>query len=106
MLTQIESPRKDTLVYELDGYVSEEDIVHIDNGIEFTLSLYDRVNLMIYLNAKGEGLSTLIREFKLGTKYSNCIYKIAFVSDKKFSNLFMILDNFTNRYQKKYFECR
>ncbi len=103
MLTQIDSPRKNTLVYELDGYVSEEDIVHIDNGIEFTLSQYDHVNLMIYLNAKGEGLNTLIKEFKLGTKYSKYLHKIAFISDKKISNLFTLLNNISTRYKTEYF---
>jgi len=104
MLTQIDSPRKDTLVYELDGYVTEKDIIHIDNGIEFILSLYDIVNLMIYLNAKGEGLSTFIKEFQLGTKYSKYIHKIAFISDKKYWDLLVFLDNISTRYKEKYFD--
>ncbi len=104
MLTQIDSPRKDVLVYELDGYITKDDIGYIDNGIEFTLSRYDTVNLMIYLNAKGEDLDTLFKEFRLVDKYSKYIGKIAFIADKKYWNLFVLLDNISTRYKEKYFD--
>ncbi len=104
MLTQIESPRKDVLVYELDGYVTKEDIGYIDNGLEFTLSRCDSVNLMIYLNAKGAGIDVLFKEFEIGTKYSKLIRKIAFISDKKYWHLFVLINSISTRYKEKYFD--
>jgi hypothetical protein len=104
MLKQIDSPRKDTLVYELDGYVTKKDIKSINNSIELTLSRYDTVNLMIYLNIKKEGFNTLFKEFQLGGKYSKYIRKIAFISDKKYCNLFVFLNNISTKYKKKYFD--
>lgn len=104
MLTQIDSPRKDVLIYELDGYVTKEDIEYIDNGIEFTLFRYDTINLMIYLNAKGEGMDTLFKEFQLGVKYSKYIHKIAFIADKNYWNWFVFLDNISTKFKEKYFD--
>ena len=104
MLTQIESPRGNTLVYELDGYVSVEDISYIEEGIKFKSSKYDVVNLMIYINAKGEGFDTLLKEFELGIKYANLIHKIAFISDKDYWNLFVYIDNLSTGYKERYFD--
>jgi len=103
MLTQIESQRKDTLVYELDGFISNEEIEYIDEGIDFMLRTFDRVNLVIYINAKGESLASFIKEFQLGAKYAGSINKIAFLSDKNYWNILITLDNFTTRYKEKYF---
>jgi len=104
MLTQIKSLREDTLVYELDGYVTNEDIEYIDRGIEFMLSKLDTINLMIYINAKGEGFNTLFREFQLGKKYSNTINKIVFISNKNYWNLLVSIDNLSTKYKEKYFD--
>jgi hypothetical protein len=84
MLTQIDSPRKNTLVYELDGFVTKEDIEYIDRGIEFMLSKLETINLMIYINAKGEGFDTLFKEFQVSKKYIDYINKIAFISNKNY----------------------
>ena len=104
MLTQIKSLREDTLVYELDGYVNKEDIECINDGIEFKLSKLDAINLMIYINAKGEGFDTLIQEFLLALKYSNDINKMAFISDKNYWKLLVTLDNMSSTYKEKYFD--
>jgi len=83
MLRQIDSLRVDTLVYKLDEFITVEEIILIDEGIEFMLSKIDKVNLIICINAKGESFWAFIKEFQLGIKYKNQINKIAYVADKK-----------------------
>jgi len=104
MLTQIDSPRKNTLVYELDGYVTKEDIDYIEKGIEFTLTAYDSINLMIYINAKGEGFDTLVKEFQVSKKYIDYINKIAYIFNKNHWNFLVSIDNLSTKYKEKYFD--
>jgi len=104
MLTQIESLREDTLVYELDGYVTNEDIDYIDRGIEFMLSKLDTINLMIYINAQGEGFDTLVKEFQVSKKYIDYINKIAYISNKNYWNFLVSIDNLSTKYKEKYFD--
>lgn len=106
MLTQIDSQRKDTLVYEMSGFISKEEIEYIDNGIDFMLSAFNKINLMIYINVKGESISSLLKEFQLGIKYADNINKIAFVSDKKYLGLLVSIDNLSTKIREKYFETR
>ncbi len=63
MLRQINSLRVDTLVYELYGFIT------IDKGIEFLLSKFDEINLMICINSKEESFGAFIKEFQAGIKY-------------------------------------
>lgn len=104
MIKQIDSLRVDTLVYEFDGFITKEEIIIIDEGIEFMLSEIGKVNLMICINAKGESLAALIKEFQLGIKYWNKINKIAYVADKKHWKTLVAMDNFFAKFKEKYFD--
>ncbi len=104
MLTQIDSLREDTLVYELDGYITKEEIEYIEKGIEFMLTAFDKINLMVYINAKGESLSSLLEEFQLGANYANRINKIAYISNKNYWKLVIAIDNLSTQYREKYFD--
>jgi len=104
MLQQIDSLRVDTLVYELDKYVTKDEITAIDEGIEFMLSEFDTINLMICINAKGESFDAFLKEFQLGLKYRNKINKIAYIADKKHWKILVAVDNFFVKFKEKYFD--
>jgi len=104
MIKQIDSLRVDTLVYELDEFITKEEIIIIDEGIEFMLSEIDKVNLMICINAKGESFGAFIKEFQVGMKYWNKINKIAYVADKKYWKTLVALDNLFTKFKEKYFD--
>jgi hypothetical protein len=104
MIKQIESLRVDTLVYELDEFITKDEINVIDNGIEFMLTEIDKVNLMIFINAKGESLGALLKEFQVGIKYWNKIKKIAFIGDKKHWKTIVAFDNLFTKFKEKYFD--
>jgi hypothetical protein len=59
---------------------------------------------MIYINAKGEGFDALFEEFHLGKKYANYINKIAFISNKNYWNLIVLIDSLSTKYKEKYFD--
>lgn len=96
--------RVDTLVYELDEFITEEEIRIIDIGIELLLSEIDHVNLMIYINVEGESMKAFIREFQLGVKYWNEINRIVYVADKKHWQTIIRIDNFFTKFKEKYFD--
>jgi len=104
MLRQIKSLRVDTLVYELDEFITEEEIQTIDIGIESMLSKIDHVNLMIYIDVEGESMKAFIREFQLGAKYWNDINRIAYVADKKHWEAIIAIDNLFTKFKEKYFD--
>ncbi len=104
MLRQIDSLRVDTLVYELDEFVTKDEIIAIDEGIEFMLSEIDTVNLMICINASGESFGAFIKEFQMGIKYWNKINKVAYVADKKHWKTLVAIDNFFTKFKEKYFD--
>jgi len=104
MLTQIKSKREDTLTYELDGYITEEDVLYIAQGVEYLTQYFDSVNLMICINAKGERFSTFIKELQFGNVYANKIRKIAYVSNRYFWRFIIGIDNLSTKYQEKYFD--
>lgn len=103
MLSQIESLRRDTLVYELQGFITEEEIQYIDDGIVFMLQAFKKINLMIYINAKGESFRALVKEFQLGIKYSKNINRIAFISNESYWNLLISLNNMSSRFKERCF---
>ncbi len=104
MLRQIDSLRVDTLVYELDEFVTKDEIIAIDEGIEFMLSEIDTVNLMICINSSGESFGAFIKEFQMGIKYWNKINKVAYVADKKHWETLVAIDNFFTKFKEKYFD--
>ncbi len=104
MLQQIESQRIDTLVYELDEFITKDEIDAIDKGIEFMLSEVDKVNLMICINAKGESFGAFIKEFQVGIKYWNKLHKIAYVADKRNWKILVAIDDFFTKFKEKYFD--
>ena len=106
MLRQIDSLKIDTLVYELDDFITKDEIIAIDEGIEYMLSKFEKVNLMICINAKGESLNAFIKEFQLGVKYWNKINKIAYVADKKHWKTLVAIDNFFAKFKEKYFDIK
>ncbi len=104
MIQQIDSLSVDTLVYELDGFITKEEIIIIDEGIEFILSKIDKANLMICINAKGESFGALIKEFQVCIKHWNKINKIAYIADKKHWKTLVAIDNFFSKFKEKYFD--
>lgn len=104
MIHQIDSQRVDTLVYELDDFVTKDDIIVIDQGIDFMLSQIDNVNLMICINAQGESFGAFIKEFQLGVKYRNKIHKIAYVADKQNWKVLVAIDNLFTKFKERYFD--
>jgi len=104
MIKQIDSLRVDTLVYELDDFITKEEINVIDNGIEFMLSEIDNVNLMICLTAQGESFGALLKEFQVGIKYWNKIKKIAYIGDKKHWKTIVAIDNLFTKFKERYFD--
>ncbi len=104
MLNQIKSLNPNTLVYELDEFVTKDEIIMIDEGIQSTLSNFDEINLMICINIKRESLGALIKEFQVGLKYWNKINKIAYVADKKHWQTLVEIDNLFTKFKEKYFD--
>ena len=84
MIKELESQNANTLVYELEDYISQYEIEIIDKGIDALLKNRSKVNLMIAVNVKGENLGALVKEFQVGIKYWNKVNKIAYVTDKKY----------------------
>ncbi|MGO3719874.1 MAG: STAS/SEC14 domain-containing protein [Mesonia hippocampi] len=104
MIQQIDSLRVDTLVYELELFITEEDIKTIDTGIAFMFSEIDHVNLMIYINVEGESIKAMINQFQIGAKYWNKINRIAYVADKKHWQTIIAFDNLFTKFKEKYFD--
>ncbi len=104
MIKQLDSEYKDTLVYELDGEITKEDVDIIGEGIEFTVKEFDKVNLMLCINVSGQSFSALAEELKLGMKNWNNIHKIAYLSDKKQLDALIKLDNIFTKFEEKYFD--
>ena len=104
MIHQIDSLRVDTLVYELDEFITTAEIDVIDKGIEFMLSEIDNVNLMIYINARGENLGAFIKEFQIGIKYWDKSRKIDYVADEKNWGILVAIDNLFTKFKEKYFD--
>ncbi len=69
MITQIKSTHPNTLVYELDFFITYQEIDIIQKGIEQTLKNHNKVNLILDVQVKGESFSALIKELKVGLKY-------------------------------------
>jgi len=104
MLRQINSLRPDTLVYELDEFVTKDEIIDIDEGIESVLSKFDKINLMICIDIKRESFGAFIKELQVGIKYWNKINKIAYVADKKHWETLVEIDNVFTKFREKYFD--
>ncbi len=104
MITQLPSPHTNTLVYELEYYINVEEIEIIAKGIDSISQKFDKINLMIYSNVKGESLASFVKEFQLGIKYWNKIDKIAFIGDHKNWKTIIAVDNLFTRFNEKYFE--
>jgi alkyl hydroperoxide reductase subunit AhpF len=68
MIKEIKSLHVNTLVYELEEFISQYEIDIIDKGISETLENFDKVNLMLYVNIEGENLASFIKEFQVGIK--------------------------------------
>lgn len=104
MINQIKSLHTDTLVYELEDFISEYEIEIIDKGIGELLKKFDSVNLMLYIHVKGENVGSFIKEFQVGMKYWSKINKIAYIGDNKNWNTLVAIDNFFTKFKEKYFD--
>ena len=103
MITQIKSPHPNTLVYELDYFITDQEIDIIQKGIEQTLKNYDKVNLILDVQVKGKSFSALVKEFKVGLKYWNQINKIAYICDKGVLKPLIAIDNLFTKFKEKCF---
>ncbi len=104
MLQQINSTKANTLVYELDEFITKDEIIVIEKGIDFILSKFDKVNLMICVNVKKESLGAIIKEFQVGVEYWNKINRIAYIADKRHWKLLVEIDNLFTKFKEKYFD--
>ena len=104
MINQIDSNQVNTLVYELEDYISQYEIEIIEIGINETLKKVKKVNLILYIDVKGENFSAFIKEFQISMKYWNNINKTAYVSDKKHWKTLVAVDNFFTKRKEKYFD--
>ncbi len=104
MIKEIKSPRLDTLVYEIDDIITEQEISIIGDGIEEKLKDVEKVNLMLYINVEGETFGSFVKEFQLGVKYWSKINKIAYLSNKKNWNTLIAIDNLFTKFKEKYFD--
>ena len=84
--------------------IHQEKTNYIEKGIEFKLLKFDSINLMIYINAKGEGFDSLIEELQLTIKYSNDIHKMAVISNRNYWKILVSIDNMSSKYKEKYFD--
>ncbi len=104
MIREIKSPNPDTLVYELDDYITQYEIDIIDIGIGNVLKNFDKVNLMIYIDIKGENLGALIEMIEVELKHWNDIYKIAFIGDSKKGGALIKIENYFTKFKERYFQ--
>ncbi len=104
MIKEIKSLRADTLVYDIEEYLTVEELDVIDKGIETLLKAYNKVNLMLYIDIKSEDYSALIKEIAMGMKYWNKINKIAYIGDHKKWGSLIVLDDIFTKFKEKYFE--
>ncbi len=104
MIKELKSLHTNTLVYDLEDFITKYEIEIIETGIEARLQDFDKINLMICINVKRENLGAFIKEFQLGIKYWNKIYKIAYVADKKNWKTIVEIDNLFTKIKEKYFD--
>jgi hypothetical protein len=104
MIRSVKSLNVNTLVFELEEFISQYEIDIIDKAIEAKLNNFNKVNLMLFINIEGENLASFIEESLLGIKYWNKINKIAYISDKKNWKALVAIDNFFTKFKEKYFE--
>lgn len=103
MIAEINSPHPNTLIYDIEYFITEYELDIIQKGIEETLKKYDSVNLMLYLHVEGENLSALVKEFKLGLTYWNKINKIAYICDTGYLKPLIAIDNLFTKFKEKCF---
>ncbi len=104
MIRKVKSPHINTLVYELEEFIGQYEIKVIDKDIENKLQDFNKVNLMLYIDVKGENLGSFIKEFQVGIKYWNKINKIAYIGDHKKWAPLVAIDNFFTKFKERYFE--
>ncbi|HHC79633.1 MAG TPA: STAS/SEC14 domain-containing protein [Flavobacteriia bacterium] len=104
MIKEVKSLHTNTLVYELEEFISQYELDIIDKGIETVLKDFDTVNLMLYINVEGENLASFIKAFQLGIKYWDKINKIAYIGDKKKWKTLIAIDNIFTKFKEKYFD--
>ena len=104
MIRKVKSLHSNTLVYELEEFISQYEIAIIDKDIETILQEFNKVNLMLYINVAGENLGSFIKEFQVGIKYWNKINKIAYIGDHKKWATLVFIDNFFTKFKERYFE--
>lgn len=104
MIREIKSLRGDTLVYEIEEFITAEELDVIDKGLETLLQSYDKVNLMLYVDIQGENLAAIFKEIELGLKYWNKINKVAYIGDHKKWKTLIALDNLFTKFKEKYFD--
>lgn len=103
MITQIKSPHLNTLIYELDYFITATEIDIINKGIEESLKNFDKINLILDVQVKGESFSALVKEFKLGLKYWNNINKIAYICDSSILKSLIVIDDLFTKFKEKCF---
>ncbi|GHC53707.1 STAS/SEC14 domain-containing protein [Ulvibacter litoralis] len=104
MIRKLESIKDNTLVFDLEGFITAEEIQLIDKEISAKLTEIEPINMMVFINVKGETVASFIKEFQLGIKYWNKINKIAYVADHKNLKIVVAIDNLFTKFKEKYFE--
>ena len=104
MIKIVESLRPDTLVYELNGFVTKDEIAAIEPDMKTIEERMGHINLVIMLNAEGESMGAILKEEQLSVKHWNKIKKIAYVGDKKWWKPVVIIDNILTKFEEKYFD--
>ncbi len=104
MVKQINSEVENTLIYEIDDFISQYEIEAIGAGIDSKLKKFEKINLMIYVEAKSENLASFFKEFQLGIKYWNKINKIAYIAHKRHWKAIVELDDIFTKFKEKYFD--
>lgn len=87
-----------------NGKITKENIVELEELIEFVHNNYEHINIILLLSGTpGLTLSANVEALKMYFKTKDIIKKIAVVSDKKWIDIATKLENMVTPWEERYF---
>ncbi|WP_196894614.1 SpoIIAA family protein [Aureivirga marina] len=106
MLKQINSYRKDTLVYEIDHAITNNDLLRIKNAIVNKEKKHKHVNLFIKINTSNPIINRYIQKFKIDLNELNILNKVVYLTNKPQRKASSIIDSFFTSFSEKHFDLQ
>ncbi|WP_196888651.1 STAS/SEC14 domain-containing protein [Aureivirga sp. CE67] len=100
MIRQINSYRKDTLVYEVNNLPTNNDLIRIKNAILHKEKMHESVNLFFRINSKDSLILRYLEKFKMDLNKIDIINKVVYITKRNSSK---ISNNSIAIFAEKYF---